>query len=133
MAEIIFRDEWEKNYKATTTQATSTKTVSYNNSTTSSCVIVIMCCKSLSGSHASKYFAKLDAFGNDTPIGGDPIAEWLSSPPVPNVNDPIAWWSAMDAVGHPLARMALDFLSAPGIHPSFWWNGVINKINSILN
>jgi hypothetical protein len=28
--------------------------------------------------------------------------------------DPIAWWTAMDAAGHPLARMALNFLSIPG-------------------
>jgi hypothetical protein len=40
--------------------------------------------------------------------------EWLSAPPVPTITDPIAWWTTMDAVGHPLARMALDYLSAPG-------------------
>jgi hypothetical protein len=38
----------------------------------------------------------------------------MGSAPVKTNVDPITWWSAMDATGHPLARMALDFLSVPG-------------------
>jgi hypothetical protein len=44
---------------------------------------------------------------------GDTLDEWLSSPPLGTVTDPIAWWTGME--GHPLARMALDFLSTPGM------------------
>jgi len=42
------------------------------------------------------------------------LEEWLSTPIVNTQQDPIAYWTGMDAAGHPLARMALDFLSIPG-------------------
>jgi hypothetical protein len=29
--------------------------------------------------------------------------------------DPITYWAAMHATGHPLARMAINFLSIPGV------------------
>ena len=44
----------------------------------------------------------------------DAITEWLTSPPLVNVKDPLSWWTAMARTGHPLASMALDFLSASG-------------------
>ena len=62
----------------------------------------------------NKYFAELDSIGTDAAASADPISDWLSAPAIANVSDPIAWWTAMDAAGHPLARMSLDFLSAPG-------------------
>jgi hypothetical protein len=65
---------------------------------------------------ASKYFAELNTLEIDSVMSVDPVTEWLSSPPILSVTDPIAWWSRMDAVGHPLAPMALDFLSAPGVY-----------------
>ena len=37
------------------------------------------------------------------------LEEWMSSAPIVTSADPISWWSAMDATGHPLACMALDF------------------------
>jgi hypothetical protein len=46
---------------------------------------------------------------------GDAFSEWLAAPPLPNATDQIASWIAMEAASHPLAWMALDFLSAPGI------------------
>jgi hypothetical protein len=49
------------------------------------------------------------------PSGGDVLDEWLSSPPLGTVTDPIAWWTAMEAAGHPLSRMSLDFMSALGM------------------
>jgi hypothetical protein len=44
---------------------------------------------------------------------GDALNEWLSSLQLGTVTDSIAWWTAME--GHPLARMALDFLSMLGM------------------
>ena len=44
----------------------------------------------------------------------DALDEWLADPVVQTHLDPIAYWPGMQAAGHPLARMALDFLSIPG-------------------
>ena len=60
------------------------------------------------------YFEELDSYSS-TAIG-DPIDEWLSTPALTNVNDGLSWWTAMDQTAHSLARMALDFLSAPGTY-----------------
>jgi hypothetical protein len=59
------------------------------------------------------YFVEIDNFGKSPMTLDDPITEWLTSPPLVHITDPIAYWSAMDAAGHPLARMSLDFLSVP--------------------
>jgi hypothetical protein len=75
---------------------------------------MMLCHDSQAALGSKNYFAKLDMFSSD-PMAGDAVDEWLSSPPLVTVSDPITWWSAMEAAGHPLARMALDFLSAPGI------------------
>lgn len=45
---------------------------------------------------------------------GDALEEYLASPPIPTVLDPIKYWVGMQAAGHPLAQMALDYLSIPG-------------------
>jgi hypothetical protein len=71
--------------------------------------------QSSSGLCAKKYFAELDSFGSDVPTNNDPVGEWLLSPPIPSVKNPIIWWTDMYTAGHPLAQMALDFLSAPGV------------------
>jgi len=63
---------------------------------------------------ANKYFAELEEFGTNPSANADLITDWLSSLPIAGASDPIAWWSAMEVVGHPLAKMALDFLSTPG-------------------
>jgi hypothetical protein len=42
------------------------------------------------------------------------VDEWLSTPALTNVSDGLSWWAAMAQIKHPLAPMALDFLSAPG-------------------
>jgi hypothetical protein len=44
----------------------------------------------------------------------DALEDWLSSPIINTSQDPIAYWAGMQAAGHPLATMALDFLSIPG-------------------
>ncbi|EAU88633.2 hypothetical protein CC1G_01006 [Coprinopsis cinerea okayama7 len=43
----------------------------------------------------------------------DALEEWLSTPPVKTKLDPIKYWFKQKQDGHPLAQMALDFLSAP--------------------
>ena len=44
------------------------------------------------------------------------LEEWLTTPVIRLEKgvDVIAWWSVNLANGHPLAQMALDFLSIPG-------------------
>ena len=56
-------------------------------------------------------------FANPSPLEVDALDEWLSSPPIPTVLDPIKYWVGMKAAGHPLASMALDYLSIPGAYP----------------
>ncbi len=50
----------------------------------------------------------------DTAIPIDALEEWISSPPVNTQQDPVTYWSRMQDAGHPLAPMALDFMSIPG-------------------
>lgn len=61
-------------------------------------------------SAASKYFDALE--DNSAPV--DALEDWLSSPVVNTEQDPITYWTGMQAAGHPLAAMALDFMSIPG-------------------
>jgi len=58
-------------------------------------------------------FAALDDFGTDAT--SDELEEYLNTPTIATKNlDPLAWWYAI-GISSPLARMALDFLSAPGM------------------
>ena len=59
------------------------------------------------------YFAELDSYSSAS-ASGDPVEEWLSTPALTNVSDGLSWWTAIAQTKHPLAPMALDFLSAPG-------------------
>ncbi|KAF8799488.1 hypothetical protein BYT27DRAFT_7217523, partial [Phlegmacium glaucopus] len=43
----------------------------------------------------------------------DALEDWLVSPVINTLQDPIAYLSGMQAASHPLATMALDFLSIP--------------------
>jgi hypothetical protein len=43
----------------------------------------------------------------------DPLDDWLSSAVIITTADAITWWTGMEATGHPLARMALNFLLFP--------------------
>jgi hypothetical protein len=58
-------------------------------------------------------FAEIDNFGKNSTQ--DALDTWLDSPPIANVDDPIAWWSSMTSSGDRFAHMALDFLSTPGM------------------
>lgn len=61
-------------------------------------------------------FDEIDTW--DTGSTTDPIEQYLSTPTWPNVKDPLKWYSAQLSGGSEAsvaaARMALDFLSAPG-------------------
>lgn len=48
-------------------------------------------------------------------VVGDPVNNWLNSPPILISVDAITYWTGMESMGHPLSRMALDFLSIPGM------------------
>ena len=54
----------------------------------------------------------------------DPLEVYLASPVNPNVSDPLAYWYAMSKTKNPydaaFARMALDFLSIPGMSGSYY-------------
>lgn len=57
----------------------------------------------------------------------DPIDGWLSTPPLTNVDDGLGWWTAMELTGHPLSRMSLNFLSAPGM-----WSPILIELDLII-
>ena len=59
---------------------------------------------------ANKYFDALEV--NSAPV--DALEDWLSSLVVNTTQDPITYWTGMQVAGHPLAAMALDFMSIPG-------------------
>ncbi|TDL14359.1 hypothetical protein BD410DRAFT_690262, partial [Rickenella mellea] len=63
--------------------------------------------------NADDFFKEIDEFGLDDK--SDPIDDWLSTGPVRTVQDPLTWWNGMLADNNPLAAMALDILSAPGM------------------
>jgi hypothetical protein len=107
-AEGILREQWIKNYKPS---------MGPNPTETAVCCLldltIIFLNQRQAPSSSKGYFAELDAFTSDATTG-DALDEWLSSPPLGTVGDPIGWWTAMETAGHPLARMSLDFLSTPG-------------------
>ncbi|TFK79027.1 hypothetical protein K466DRAFT_466388, partial [Polyporus arcularius HHB13444] len=43
----------------------------------------------------------------------DALEEYLISPPIPGIMNPIQHWHSLDPERNPLARMALDILSTP--------------------
>jgi hypothetical protein len=111
-AEQILREQWEMHYKPAA-QDTNVPQVCLYYCMLSNIVIVFPK-TATSTSSANNYFAEIDNFGAPTAANSDVIAEWLTSPPLLTVSDPIGWWIAMEKAGHLLAPMALDFLSAPG-------------------
>ncbi|THH16802.1 hypothetical protein EUX98_g9241 [Antrodiella citrinella] len=64
-------------------------------------------------------FFDADDFGYDgnTASSDDPLDVYLAGPTVPNCMDPLLWWTSLlggrNGKENALARMALDFLSAP--------------------
>jgi hypothetical protein len=111
----ILQVEWETNYKPAQTTSGLLATNADNTSTSMVMSVIILLCivpmsfMDLQG--AEKYFESLD----DVEVSSDPISDWINSPPILLAKDPIAYWTGMDATGHPLACMSLDFLSIPGV------------------
>jgi hypothetical protein len=64
-------------------------------------------------SSRNKYFDNFEAF--NAVSTGDAVDEWLNTPPISNVTNGLQYWTAMAASGHPLAPMAKNFLSIPGM------------------
>lgn len=60
------------------------------------------------------FFDELDDFGTETTI--DELEEYLKTPTISTKGlEPLTWWNQIGD-SNPLARMAIDFLSAPGKH-----------------
>jgi hypothetical protein len=104
VAEDILREQWRTNYKP-----------AEDNDLPSSVRFQLSSIKAASLSFLQQpddddhFFSDIDNFGKTS--AGDAFEDFLNSPPISNVNDPISWWNG---IGDPLARMGLDFLSAPG-------------------
>ena len=63
---------------------------------------------------AKKRFETLSV--KSTPV--DAMEDWLSTAVINTSSDAITYWSGMQAAGHELAQMALDYLSIPGTYIS---------------
>ncbi|KDQ59838.1 hypothetical protein JAAARDRAFT_126643, partial [Jaapia argillacea MUCL 33604] len=87
----LVHDEWELNYKPK--QPTPLSSVTAENS------------------NSHKYFGDIElSTANAT---HNLLTEYLASPALPLVTDPIAFWVSQIPEKNPLATMALDFLTAP--------------------
>ena len=65
-----------------------------------------------SSTSRDNFFDELDDFGTDPAI--DELEEYLNTPTISTKGlEPLTWWYAIGD-SNPLARMAIDFLSAPG-------------------
>ena len=117
-AEALIRKVWAEKYKKATpsqateptrdtTRASGVNDVHFLTSTFNSHLICLHCFQRFSA--ARQYFSALR--DDSTPI--DALEEWLSTPIVNTKQDPITYWTGMEAAGHDLAHMALDFLSTP--------------------
>ncbi|TFK79869.1 hypothetical protein K466DRAFT_579083 [Polyporus arcularius HHB13444] len=62
-------------------------------------------------SQGTSLFAALDTYGTEGSV--DALEDYLNTPPIPSISDPLKHWHALDSEKNPLARMALDMLSAP--------------------
>lgn len=58
-----------------------------------------------------KYFGSLHGHL----VSYDELDVYLDSPAIVTIKNPLEYWSAMDPDSNPLARMAIDFLSVPGM------------------
>jgi len=105
-AEDLLRKEYDKNYKLeasempkNTSTAVRATFIQANN--------FLIFCQNLPTKN--KYFEEFDFNASSS---AHPADEWLNSPPIAGA-DGLQYWGAM--AGHRLQRMALNFLSAPGM------------------
>jgi hypothetical protein len=60
-----------------------------------------------------EYFAAIDNFSKCAVR--DSMEDYLNSPPISSISDPIMWWNGVSNDGKdPFARMAIDVLSCAG-------------------
>ncbi|KAA1476555.1 hypothetical protein DENSPDRAFT_785372 [Dentipellis sp. KUC8613] len=71
---------------------------------------------SASGSSQDDFFAEIDNFSKSS--FDDELADYLSTPPIGSVEDPIKYWQQANNTA--LARMALDFLSMSGEFTTYY-------------
>ena len=65
------------------------------------------------GPTRDNFFDELDDFGTDSTT--DELEEYLNTPTISTKGlEPLTWWYAIGE-SNPLARMAIDFLCAPGM------------------
>ncbi|KAF8803483.1 hypothetical protein BYT27DRAFT_7214509 [Phlegmacium glaucopus] len=95
-AKALARKVWTENYKKTTPLPAVAEES--------------RACEPNCFSAARRYFDALQ----DKFTSFDALEDWLVSPVINTLQDPIAYWSGMQAASHPLATMALNFLSIPG-------------------
>jgi hypothetical protein len=107
-AEDILRKEWETNYKPGVSGSVQDAVVCFDFVPTRVTADTYIYCMQPSVTK-NKYFDDFDSFNAST---ADPVDEWLSSSPVAGA-DGLQWWAAMPT--HPLHRMAMNFLSIPGV------------------
>jgi hypothetical protein len=48
-------------------------------------------------------------------VASDALDAYLAAPVIPSIQDPLGYWQAMSSNKDPLAPMALDYLSTPGM------------------
>ncbi|KAK7678734.1 hypothetical protein QCA50_018316 [Cerrena zonata] len=100
-AEEIVREQWDQYYKPSEEREADDPGVQSQASTTST------------AQKRKRYHEDIDNFGLKTGTDSDALTAYLDSPIVGLRLDPINYWSSQLSLGDPLARMALDFLSAP--------------------
>ena len=69
---------------------------------------------------SENFFKDINDFGCEAT--SDPLDEWLTTPVIKSVRDPMVWWY-QNREWNALAVMALDILSSPGkfLLCSFYW------------
>ena len=85
MAEALLREQWTKSYQQATLSAAPTVVGGFSHVYIS----YLQVCTQAETSSKNKYFVELNSFSTDMIILSDPISDWLSTPPLPNVTDPI--------------------------------------------
>ncbi|KAF5318504.1 hypothetical protein D9619_011038 [Psilocybe cf. subviscida] len=101
VAKALARNEWQENYKPKPVERTNVRAQDDSSSTPDGRF-----------SKARRHFDLYRDHGTPS-SDSDALEDWLSSPPIATNADPITYWNGMLATGHPLAQMALDFLSVP--------------------
>ena len=113
-AKTVLREQWLTNYNANNSSepsSQSSSSVSCFSSPTPLCINLTLTFRVVQEAARDSLFSSLDDFGTDDL--SDELEEYLNMPTISTKGlDPLMWWHAIG--DSPLARMAIDFLSAPG-------------------